>query len=272
MKQPTLPPERLFELLAPSIVTLECLSYDNQLLQSGSGVVIAPASVVTNKHVVNKASIVKVRNRRDTWRAKVTHLHSKHDLAQLSVQGLDAPPIPLGMSWTVMIGESVFAIGSPLGLDLTLSDGLISGIRRDNGEELIQFSAPISSGSSGGGLFNGEGKLIGITTSYMRRGQNLNFAVPARLISTLGSHSTESIKVTLIGTSPVAASPSARIQARLEMKFPVTSFAVHADREQVIHVKWRGGPTVDAICEYLRPLILRRELPNTEFDFERDNS
>ena len=107
-----LSPERLFELLSPSIVTVECLNREGQLVQFGSGVVTAPASVVTNKHVVDKGDILKVKTPRRVWSAEITHLHPDHDLCRLLVKGLSAPPIPLGISSRVRVGERVFAIGS----------------------------------------------------------------------------------------------------------------------------------------------------------------
>jgi len=267
-----LSPERLFELLAPSIITVECLDCGGQLVQFGSGVVVAPASVVTNKHVVDKGAVVNVKTRRRVWRAKITHLHPDHDLCQLLVEGLDAPPIPLGISSTVAVGERVYAIGSPLGLDLTMSDGLISGLRVLNGENVIQISAPISGGSSGGGLFDIEGKLIGITTLIMKQGQNLNFALSAKLVPMLGSHRIAPVGAPMAQTTPAAVGPAAAVHTRLKIGFPETSFMVHTDQEQVIRVSWRGVPTEEQVREYLRALILRRELPNPEFEFERKDS
>lgn len=73
----------------------------------------------------------------------------------------------------------MYAIGAPQGLELSLSEGLISGFRTFDGTRMIQTTAAISRGSSGGGLFDDRGNLIGITTMYMDEGQALNFAIPA---------------------------------------------------------------------------------------------
>ena len=80
---------------------------------------------------------------------------------------------------SLRIGEAVFAIGNPQLLDRTLSDGLLSGKRIRAEQRLLQTTAPISPGSSGGGLFDSRGNLIGITTSSLRNAQNINFAIPA---------------------------------------------------------------------------------------------
>ncbi|MGH9440374.1 MAG: trypsin-like peptidase domain-containing protein, partial [Terriglobia bacterium] len=83
-------------------------------------------------------------------------------------------------AWTTLaVGEKVYAIGAPEGLELTISEGLISGLRDFDKERVIQTSAAISPGSSGGGLFDAEGRLVGITTFYLKGGQSLNFALPA---------------------------------------------------------------------------------------------
>ncbi len=77
------------------------------------------------------------------------------------------------------MGDPVYTVGAPSGLDRTLGDGLISGLRSGEGRHYIQTTAPISPGSSGGGLFDENGNLIGITTLYIEEGQALNFAIAA---------------------------------------------------------------------------------------------
>jgi S1-C subfamily serine protease len=268
-----LTPERLFGLVAPSVVTVECFDqHANQLLAFGSGVVVAPCDVVTNKHVVEKGPVVTVKTRSRRWPAKITHLHPDHDLCQLRAENLDAPPVPLGFSSKIAVGERVYAIGSPLGFELTISEGLISGLRVLEGEDVIQTTAPTSEGSSGGGLFDCEGKLVAITTSYVKAGQNLNFALPAKLVAMLARHRVAEVRVPMAQATPAAASPAAAVHARLKLKFPGANFEVRTDREHVIHVVWRGQPPVDQLREYLRGLIVRRELSNPEFEFERRDS
>lgn len=80
-------------------------------------------------------------------------------------------------STSLEVGETLFAIGSPRGQENTLSQGLLSGIRRDSGITYIQTTAPISPGSSGGGLFDQYGNLVGITTLEISDSQSLNFAI-----------------------------------------------------------------------------------------------
>jgi S1-C subfamily serine protease len=80
---------------------------------------------------------------------------------------------------SVEVGERVYTIGNPRGLSNTLGDGLVSGVREHKGITLIQTSAPVSPGSSGGALVDSQGALVGITTFIIRDAQNLNFAIAA---------------------------------------------------------------------------------------------
>ena len=98
--------------------------------------------------------------------------------AIVKIKGRRFPCANLGNSESVEVGDEVVAIGNPLGLKNTISPGIISGIREMEGFKVFQLTAPISSGSSGGPLFNLYGEVIGVTYSSMIKGQNLNFAIP----------------------------------------------------------------------------------------------
>jgi hypothetical protein len=120
-----------------------------------------------------------------TWRATVTWVDPDHDLGLLKAKGLTAPAVSLRVSPTIAVGERVYAIGTPEGLELTLSEGIVSGLREFEDDYIIQTSTPISPGSSGGGLFDEEGRLAGITSFGLVEGQNLNFALPAGWVQAL---------------------------------------------------------------------------------------
>src|SRR6201999_60661 len=90
----------------------------------------------------------------------------------------------LGDSDKTRPGDSVVAIGNPLGLENTVSNGLISARRKfDEGVEVLQISAPIAPGSSGGPIFNDHGEVIGIATAILEEGQNLNFGMPVAYLA-----------------------------------------------------------------------------------------
>ena len=179
-----MPPQELFSKLAPSIYFVYGVDTDEKRRSQGSGVVVAPQRVVTNCHVIQGANFVYVRKENVIYVAKrVEHADASRDICQLEVPNLNAPVVELGAAKELKVGQKVFALGNPKGLEVTLSDGLVSALRGPDGkEQVIQTTAPISVGSSGGGLFDEEGRMVGITTFLARGGQNLNFAVPAEWV------------------------------------------------------------------------------------------
>lgn len=151
--------------------------------------------VITNLHVIEGASeaIVKLSDGRD-YRAALVGTSRAHDIAVLKIGvGFKRPrPVPLGTSHDLKVGQKVFAIGNPFGLDWTLTTGIISALDRslgDNGatiEHLIQTDAAINPGNSGGPLLDSAGRLIGITTAiYSPSGANagIGFAVPVDTVN-----------------------------------------------------------------------------------------
>ena len=163
-----------------SIVVIESDS------SQGSGVLIGSSGlIVTNLHVLEDADDLWVRThsgeRFDD--VSVIDFDQVKDIALLKIKGFDLPTATLGNSNSARSGQSVIAIGAPKGLEQTVSRGIVSAIRvMDAGFKTIQTDAAISPGSSGGGLFNYEGELIGILTAYQTGGQNLNFAVPINYV------------------------------------------------------------------------------------------
>jgi len=153
---------------------------------SGSGFIISPdGRIVTNYHVIDGAASGKVVFNDGTTLTdiKVLGWDKEGDLAVIKVPGKVLPAVTMGNSDTAQIGEAVVAIGSPLGLQNTVSTGIISARR----EGYLQTTAPISHGSSGGALFNMMGEVIGITSAGMEEGANLGFAIPINEVKSLAT-------------------------------------------------------------------------------------
>lgn len=180
-------PEALFARVSGSVVRINVYGAGSGRIGQGSGVVMARDTVITNCHVARAGSRLKVMHESSVLDASVDVADQQHDLCRLSVPGLNAQPVAVGSADSLRVGQKVFAIGSPQGLDLTLSDGLVSSLRQGPDGTYIQTSAPISPGSSGGGLFNDEGVLVGIVTFQVTTGQNLNFAIPADWIGRMAN-------------------------------------------------------------------------------------
>lgn len=178
---PGMSPEELFARLSGSVALVVARGAGSGA--SGSGVVIDRETVITNCHVVRRGTEISVRVSRRNYPATLAVADDVLDLCRLSVGGLDAPAVTVGSVADLRTGQKVYAIGAPQGLELSLSDGLVSSLRDIPGGTVIQTTAPISPGSSGGGLFDASGRLVGIMTFQHRYGQNLNFAVPADWIA-----------------------------------------------------------------------------------------
>lgn len=179
--------EQLFERVAPSVWMVETFDAQNRPLATGSGVVVAPGRVVTNCHVLARARRVALTRENVSYGATLEHPDPERDLCQLKVANFTAPAVPIAGVDSLKIGSRVYAIGNPRGFEQTISDGLLSGVRRseDGSFTALQITVPISRGSSGGGLFDARGRLIGITTFSIRDAQNVNFALPAAWIHEL---------------------------------------------------------------------------------------
>jgi serine protease Do len=153
--------------------------------------------IVTNKHVVSDDNHIYsiLTSDKKEYKVKRIYQHPTTDLAILEVEGLDLDPILLGNSSELKLGESVYAIGTPLGeFTNSVTSGIVSGLGRgisagdpyeratDRLENLIQTDTAINPGNSGGPLINSSGEVIGINTAGNSESQNINFAIPSNVI------------------------------------------------------------------------------------------
>jgi uncharacterized protein (TIGR02145 family) len=146
----------------------------------GSGFFISENVIVTNYHVIEGASEAFCYTSNSSIKYKIEGylaVDKSVDLILLKVPGLDRSALKIAVS-SVSPGQKIYVIGSPKGLPATISDGIVSGLRDFEGYKLIQITAPISPGSSGGPVLNANGELIGVSVGQYKDGQNLNFAIP----------------------------------------------------------------------------------------------
>ena len=178
---------KIFEKVSGSVVTIKAFSEKHGDSQ-GSGVLIEDGkTIVTNLHVVQNATMVTIQFPDGRiYRSKgYLAVNVDKDLITIrlpkKVKRLKA--VKISNLNNLRVGQNVVAIGSPQGLSNTVSEGIVSAIRELNpSSKIIQTTAPLSPGSSGGGLFNEQGRLVGITSFHHIDGQNLNFAYPAEEI------------------------------------------------------------------------------------------
>jgi serine protease Do len=160
---------------------------DTPVFGAGSGFIVSPDGVIlTNAHVVRDAKevTVKLQDRRE-YRAKVLGSDPKTDVAVLKIDAKNLPVVPIGKSSDLRVGEWVLAIGSPFGLDSTVTAGVVSAKGRslpdDSQVPFIQTDVAVNPGNSGGPLFNTRGEVVGINSQiYSQTGgyQGLSFAIP----------------------------------------------------------------------------------------------
>ncbi|MDR3208004.1 MAG: trypsin-like peptidase domain-containing protein, partial [Oscillospiraceae bacterium] len=185
--------EALFQTDSPAVVYMEVYGRDGTLESSGSGFFLTESGVLaTNYHVIEYAYSVKVITD-DEKVYEVDKLIAgspDEDIALLTVKGQGPfPYLKLGDPAALRAAQRIYCIGSPLGFHNTPSEGLFSRWHNYEGQDLLQFSAPISPGSSGGALLNEYGQAVGLTT-YTTEGQNLNFAIPVTSIGKIDYYDT----------------------------------------------------------------------------------
>ena len=185
--------EEIYALCMPAVFYIEVYDDWGDAIASGSGFFIdANGTAVTNHHVIYGASSAKVTLSDSSGKEQETlnvlgvyDWSEEEDWAVLKVDCVGNSCLRIGDASTAVGGAQVYALGSPLGLSASISDGMISNPARelDDGQTYIQISAPISHGSSGGALVNKFGEVIGITAAGFDAGQNLNLAVPIEKIA-----------------------------------------------------------------------------------------
>ena len=171
-----------------STVLLVMQDANGQPLSLGSGFFVRDGEIASNLHVVDGAArgyakLVGQKTKHDIQ--GITAVDRERDLVVLKISAAGSPALSLGSSDAVHVGESVYAVGNPQGFEGTFSRGIVSSIREVGTDKLLQITAPISPGSSGGPVLNGNAEVIGVSVATFRGGQNLNFAIPSSYLKTL---------------------------------------------------------------------------------------
>ena len=208
----------IFRQAAPSVVLVYALDSAGEEIAQGSGVVVGENYVATNCHVLESAWSVQVKQTEtdETFAMSASRARTdeERDLCLLFVADLAKPPAaqPAQMAGArgLEIGAEVFAIGAPNGWELSFTRGIVSQLRDIDGETapLIQTDAAITFGSSGGGLFDENGRLVGITTLGSKDG-NFNFAMPAEWVA-------EMLEEKIAAVSPPRAQVETEAEAQTE--------------------------------------------------------
>jgi hypothetical protein len=175
--------EQVYQKVSKSVFILYSLDAQTQTVKArGSAVAVSKDVVVTNCHVALSGDYLLIKLHHEDDKSQVARLfykNEKQDLCFLEIQGASFTPVKIRASSKVQIGEEVFAIGNPKGTERTISQGIVSNKHEVEGGVWLQTDARIYFGSSGGGLFDANGNLVGITT---KMGGNFGFALPTEWI------------------------------------------------------------------------------------------
>ena len=172
-----LSPQEIYQSESAGMILIETYDDEGRKRGLGSGFVVSSdGTAITNYHVIRGASRATVKFGDGTVGSVngVASYDKNRDLAVIQVTPPPTTVLEIGDSDRVQVGDKVVAIGSPLGLQNTMSVGIVSALRSG----VIQMSDPISPGSSGGAVFDEHGKVVGVAAAYVAAGQNLNFAIP----------------------------------------------------------------------------------------------
>jgi hypothetical protein len=176
-----LTPDQVFDKVKDSVVVVTNLDAQGKVKGQGSGVLIPSGKIATNCHIVKGGASYLVSRGKQFVPATLYAEDGDKDICLLDAKGITGKPAELGKAASLKVGVPVYAVGAPKGLELSFSNGIVSQLR-GGPPPLIQTTAAISPGSSGGGLFDEKGRLVGLTTLYLEGGQSLNFAMPVEWI------------------------------------------------------------------------------------------
>lgn len=186
-----LTPEEIFEKVNNNVYIIISYDINGKPVKQGSGVALSRDGLfVTNYHVFSECSYINIEHNNTKFKdVEIFNYDISKDILILKANSSNIYPIMIGDSDMLKVGQKIYTIGSPLGLENSMSEGIISGFRNFNERDVkyIQITASISPGSSGGAVVNTKGELIGISNMTISEGQNINFAIPVSEILSLAN-------------------------------------------------------------------------------------
>ncbi len=243
---------------------------------SGSGFILtADGRVLTNAHVVDGADEVEVKLKDGrSFQGKVVGLDTVTDIAAIKIETDKLPTVTLGNSDQLIPGEWAIAIGNPLGLDNTVTAGIISATGRTSREvgisdkrvSFIQTDAAINPGNSGGPLLNARGEVIGVNTAIRANAQGLGFAIPIDTVQRIAAQLFSNGKAShpFLGIQMVDL--NAAVKAEL-LQDPNLGYNITQDKGVLVTLVGRGTPAADA---EIKPGDILRQIEQTEIKTAED--
>lgn len=178
--QNALSPSAIAVRARPAVLTITALDSRGSARAAGTGFFIdSVGTIVTNYHVIEGAAdlVVKTSDGSTYRDVDLITYNQTVDLAILRVHAQQTPHLPIATRTSVTVGDAIFTMGNPLGLEASFTAGIVSALREFDGVDWLQISAPISPGSSGGPILDDRGRVVGVATWTMKGGQSLNMAI-----------------------------------------------------------------------------------------------
>lgn len=184
-----LSPQEIFRGTEDSVFALEVLNDNGDVIAAYSALALDKGRAVTQCDLLEGGSAFRLVHRGGKTQVTVDKRDGDRRLCLLAAPGLNSPPVRLAGDNPPAVGASVYAVSNALGLGTSITEGVVAGLREYKTDSVIQFTAPIAPGSEGGGLFDSEGRLVGMIVYRPRDGQNVNFAMPARWLTEIEKRS-----------------------------------------------------------------------------------
>jgi len=205
-----LPPDQIFERVAPGVWSVKAYSADEKLLASASGVVVAPGKLVTSCQVLARARQVQLRRGNTIFDAKLEFPDVERDLCQLDAPGLTAAAPAVGAARALRPGQRLYVVGFSRGNEQSIGEGLVSALAdAGTGKERLQTTVPASPGLRGAGVFDEQARLVGVVTASPADAPATAFAVPAEWLAELATRGAAALaaraKSTAAGSAGAAA-------------------------------------------------------------------
>jgi len=251
----------------PSVVLLIMADTNGQPLSLGSGFFVGDGIIATNLHVIIGAAQGRAKLFGQPQAYSISGLvgiDEPHDLALLQIDGVTRSPLPLADSRALSVGDEVYVVGNPAGLEGTLSTGIISGVRNIDSYKILQITAPISPGSSGGPVLNQHGNVVGVAVATFKGGQNLNFAVPSSYLTNLLSQMTPMFPLTSRSTTTPAIINA--LGGRLTEAIQITHRELTCDHIPKLSFSIRN--TLPRPVSNISLLFIYKDLSGLPFDFQ----
>ncbi len=189
-----LTPSEVFQKATPSIVAIDCNGPAATKIGGATGFIVSEnGRIVTNVHVIEPCTSLTVRlSNSDAYDATyVLETDQRRDIAVIRIKAVGLPALPLGDSNDLKVGEPVYSIGNPSGLQNTLQEGIVSGFREMPGFRVVQVSAHLNPGNSGGPILNSHGEVVAVAAAKVDNAESLGFAIPVNYVKGLIDGSTE---------------------------------------------------------------------------------